>query len=330
VRPGTLLRWGSTVLLVGLLVAGCAGAGGAGSTTAPAITVGALTGPTGMGLAPLMAGQPPSAGPAITVTLYATPDEITPQLVNGTLPLATIPVNLAAVLHAKTSGQIQLAAVNTRGVLYVVAKGAAATTIHGIGDLAGRTVWSTGAGTTPQYVMDDLLRGAGVTADVQYLSAATEVAARLAAAPDGIAVLPEPYVTTLMAKDPAIVPVIDLTTAWAQAHPDSGLVTGALVVNRAWADAHPDLFTDFLTRYQASIAFAVDHPDQAGPMVAAAGIVPDATTATAALPRCHLVYLTGAEARAAVQGYLSVLFAANPAAVGGTMPGDDFYRTLPG
>jgi len=318
-------------LITCLLLAGCTAQPGTPAAQQP-IAVGGMTGPTGMGLAPLMAGQPtPGTGPAISVTLYPSADQITPQLVNGTLPLATIPVNLAAVLHAKTGGAVQLAVVNTLGVLYVVAKGPAASSVHSIADLAGRTIWSTGQATTPQYVLDDLLANAGVagSVDVQYLSAATEVAARLAAADAGIAILPEPYVTTVMAKDPAVVTVIDLTQAWAAAHPDSQLVTGALVVQKAWADNNPDLFAGFMVRYEDSIRFAIGHPDQAGPMIAAAGIVPDAATATAALPRCHLAYLAGAQARTAVSAYLQVLFAADPQSVGGAVPGDDFYRPVP-
>jgi len=341
-------RWGGVAVRVlvgviaGVLLTGCAsrpvtsptsGATPTTGATAAALAVGGMTGPTGMGLAPLMAGQGTStAGPAIAVTLYPSADQITPQLVNGSLPLATVPVNLAAVLYAKTKGAVQLAAVNTLGVLYVVAKGSAATSVRSVADLAGKTVWSTGQGTTPQYVMDDLLTQAGVsgTVDVQYLSAASEVAARLVAADSGIAVLPEPYVTTVMAKDKGIEPVIDLTQAWAAVHSTSPLVTGALVVQRAWADAHPDLYAGFLQQYRASIQFAIDHPDEAGPMIAAAGIVPDAATAAAALPRCHLTYLDGSDARTAVSSYLQVLFAANPQSVGGALPGDDFYRPVTG
>ena len=318
-------------MALAVALAGCAPgapATPAGSAQVAHVAVAGMKGPTGMGLAQLMDAQstPAPGAPVFDVTLSGSADAITPKLVDGSVPIATVPVNLAAVLYAKTGGQVQLAAVNTLGVLHVVAKGPAAASVRSVADLAGQKVWSTGRGTTPQYVFDHLLARAGVAGkvDVEYLSEASEVAARLAAADAGVAVLPEPYVTTVIAKDPAIKPVVDLTQAWS----DDGsaqLVTGALVVNKAWAAAHGEQFAAFLSAYQASIQYTTDDPAAAGALIAKAGIVPDAALAAQAIPRCHLVYLDGAQARTAVQGYLEVLHAANPDSVGGALPGDDFY-----
>ena len=42
---------------------------------------------------------------------------------------------------------------------------------------------------------------------------------------------------------------------------------------------------------------------------------------------CNIVCLTGDELKADASAYLQVLFDADPAAVGGALPGDDFYWT---
>ena len=331
-RVGRVARLAVAAVLAAVSLGCAATAPPATPTPTPTrLAVAGLRGPTGIGLAPLVTGAVGAgAGVTFEVTLYGNADEITPQLVTGTLPLATVPVNLAAVLYAKTDGRVQLAAVNTLGVLYVVAKGAPADQIHSLADLAGRVVWSTGKGTTPEYVMAHLLERAGLAGgvDVQYLSEAAEVASRLVATDSGVAVLPEPYLTAVLAKDATIVPVIDLTQAWAQYHPDSPLVTGALVVNRDWAQANPDLFEVFTEYYEEAIRFTVADPGQAAAGIAQVGILPDAATAEQAIPRCHLVFLTGAEARTAVDGYLRLLYEADPVSVGGTLPGDDFYRAV--
>ena len=335
IRPASRVLVG-LVGLVGLAgtLGGCADAPAAVPGTsqgpAPRVAVAGMKGPTGMGLAKLMdaaASPVPGASVVFDVTLYGSADAITPKLVDGSVPIATVPVNLASVLYAKTGGQVQLAAVNTLGVLHVVAKGPAASSVHSVADLAGLTVWSTGKGTTPEYVLNHLLAKAGVAdqVKVEYLSEASEVASRLVAADSGVAVLPEPYVTTVTAKDPSVVPVLDLTQAWTDSGAATQLVTGALVVNKSWAAAHGPQFAAFLSAYEASIKFAVDDPSAAGALIAKAGIVPDAGVATTAIPRCHLVYLTGDQARTAVLGYLEVLHAANPASVGGTLPDDGFF-----
>ena len=55
------------------------------------------------------------------------------------------------------------------------------------------------------------------------------------------------------------------------------------------------------------------------------GVVAKAAIAKKALPNCNIVCLTGEELKADVSGYLQVLYDADPAAVGGTLPGEDFY-----
>ncbi len=74
-----------------------------------------------------------------------------------------------------------------------------------------------------------------------------------------------------------------------------------------------------------STEFTNDHPAQAAPLIVEAGIVPSAQIAVAAIPFCHIVDINGAELQTTLCGYLSVLFGADPASVGGSLPGDDFY-----
>ncbi|MDR1237176.1 MAG: ABC transporter substrate-binding protein [Propionibacteriaceae bacterium] len=319
------------------LLAGCATGGG--NTVQPSPTdpsyapveekVAALKGPTGMGLAWMMSqenaeySQQKHPGYLYSLSLHGTADEITPDLVSGKLKLACLPVNLAAVLYSKGAG-IKLAAVNTLGVLHVVSKG---VPVSSLADLAGQTVLSTGKGTTPEYVLSYLLakNGLDTKVKVEYLSEASEVATRIAAADTAIAVLPEPYVTTVTSKDPAVKVAIDLSVEWDKVSPDSKLVTGALVVQDSFTKDAPEALAGFLSEYQVSIDYTNAHPDEAGAAIAEFGIVPTAQVAAAAIPRSHLTLLTGADAKQAVSGYLQVLYEANPAAVGGSLPGDDFY-----
>ena len=50
-----------------------------------------------------------------------------------------------------------------------------------------------------------------------------------------------------------------------------------------------------------------------------------AAVAKVAIPNCNLTYMDGDEMKAAIQGYLQVLYDANPKSVGGSMPDDGFY-----
>ncbi|GEL93965.1 ABC transporter substrate-binding protein [Cellulomonas composti] len=291
-----------------------------------------LKGPTTMGLVELMdeAAQG-TARHDYQVTVYGTPDEVLPKILQGDVDVALVPANLASVLYAKTGGdggaKVKVAAINTLGVLQVLEAG---DTVHAVADLRGHTILSTGKGASPQYVLEHVLTEAGLdpTKDVtiEYLSEATEVAARLAATPGAVAVLPQPYATVVTKQAEGVRVAIDLTDAWADVTP-SRLVTGVVVVRTPFLAEHRAAFDEFLADYRASTQFTNEHPDEAGALIAAAGIVPAAAVATAAIPASHVTYIDGADLRTDLDGYLAVLFAANPASVGGALPGDDFYYT---
>ena len=167
-------------------------------STADPVRIAGLKGPTTMGLVNLLPMQEDgTANLSYDLQLYGTADEIVPLLTKGELDMAAIPANLAATLYQKTEGAIQVMAVNTLGVLYVVEKG---DTVQSVADLKGRTILSTGKGTTPEYVLRYILAQNGIDPDndvtIEFYSEATEVTAQMAVAGDAIAVLPQPYVTS--------------------------------------------------------------------------------------------------------------------------------------
>lgn len=262
--------------------------------------------------------------------MYGAADEIVPLLVKGELDAAAVPANLAATLYQKTSGAVEVACINTLGVLYVVELG---NNIQSVEDLKGATILSTGKGTTPEYVLRYVLAQNGIDPDrdvtIEYLSEATEVAARLTTPSTDsqtlVAMLPQPFVTSVVAQSEGGVRVaLDMNEEW-QKVAGSKLVTGVLVVRKDAVEADPEAFAGFLNGYEASVETA--NTDLAGTaaLCEAYGIVAKAALAEKALPACNIVFETGDEMKADLQNYFQVLYDADPASVGGQLPGDDFY-----
>ena len=287
-----------------------------------------LKGPTTMGMVKLMSDA--EAGEThqdYQVTMYGAADEVVPLLVKGDIDLAAIPANLAANLYNQTEGKVQVAAINTLGVLYVVTTG---DDVKSVEDLKGKTVYSTGKGTTPEYVLNYILKENGIDPEkdltVEYKSEATEVAAALQAADEGvIAVLPQPYVTAAQSQIEGLNVALNLTEEWNKVSTDSDLVTGVLVASTEFIEQNEAAFEEFLKDYQASIEWVNSNTADAAELVANYGIVAKAPLAQKALPACNITYVDGAEMKTKLSGYLQVLFDQNPKAVGGAMPGDDFY-----
>ena len=297
-------------------------------STTDALRIAGLKGPTTMGLVNLLSMEEDgTASMDYDLQLYGAADEIVPLLMKGELDMAAIPANLAATLYQKTNGGIQAVAVNTLGVLYVVEQG---DTVQSMADLKGRTILSTGKGTTPEYVLRYLLNANGIDPDkdvtIEYYSEATEVTAQMATTEDAIAVLPQPYVTAAGLQDETLRVALNLTEEWNKVA-DTQLITGVTVVRKEYAEEHPDVVAAFLTDYAKSVEAANTDLDGTAALCEEQGVVAKAAIAKKALPNCNIVCLTGDELKADASAYLQVLFDADPAAVGGALPGDDFYWT---
>ncbi len=297
------------------------------TTEKTVIRVGSLKGPTTMGIVKLMKDD--EAGISVNdyeFTMSGTADEIVPLLVKGELDVALVPCNLASVLYNNTKGAIQVAGINTLGVLYVVEAG---DTIQTVEDLRGQTIYSTGKGTTPEYGLNYVLGMNDIdpTRDVtvEFKSEATEVAAALANGSATIAVLPQPFVTATMMQNENLRIALSLTEEWSKVNEESAMLTGVAIVRKAFAEENPEAVKNFLTEYAASTEYVNANAAEASHWIAELGIFAKAPLAEKAIPACNIVMITGEEMKTKVSGYLTALFDQNPAAVGGALPDDAFY-----
>lgn len=323
-----------------LALAGCgaqkaADAGDEGKKDAAAepvaVRAAALKGPTAMGLVKFMSEV--DAGNLkdedYSFQIVASADEVAPLISKSEVDIAAVPANLASVLYNKTSGAVRVIAVNTLGVLYICELG---DTVNTVADLRGKTIFSAGKGATPEYALEYVLRANGLdpTVDVtiEWKSEHAECVAALAQDATAIAMLPQPFVTTAQAKNDQIRVALDLNQEWAAACEAEGrdgkLITGVAVVRSEFADAHPEAVDAFLGHYRESVEFVNANTDEAAALVGGYDIVPEAV-AKKALPACNITFVDGADMKAQLSGYLEVLADQNADAVGGKLPGDDFY-----
>ncbi len=303
------------------------------------VRVASLKGPTTIGLVQMMdttsgipTGEEEAPGEAeegsgITYfyTISASPDEVLPMIVQGTADIALVPANAGSVLYNKTNGKVQAIDINTLGVLYVVTGDASITKLA---DLAGKTVYISGKGSSPEYVLNYLLDATGIAdqVTVEWKSEHAEVAAVLASDPNAVGILPQPFVTVTLVQNEALSAPIDLTQAWDEVVKDgSRSVTGITVVRADFAAEHPAAVADFLERHAASVEAVNADPAAAAELVVKAGIIEKAPIAQKAIPGCNIVCITGDDMKDALSGYLQVLSDADASSVGGALPADDFY-----
>lgn len=326
------------LLLVASLVAACGSGEGNGNgtvdppdngdaTSSVTFNIASLKGPTTMGMVKLMKdGEAEETANHYNFEIYGTADEIVPKLIMGDIDIALLPCNLASVLYNKTEGNVQIAAINTLSVLYVVESG---DSIHSVQDLVGKTVYSTGKGTTPEFAFNYILKENGIDPEkdltIEYKSESTEIAALLQEKDEAIAVLPQPYISTVMMQNDKVRMALSFNDEWNKVNTKSSMVTGVLLVRKDFIQENEEAFLAFLDEYKASTEYVNANMEEAAQWIEEYGIVAKAAVAVKALPDSSIVYIDGSDMKAKIQGYLEVLFAANPESVGGALPGDDFY-----
>lgn len=289
------------------------------------VRVAALKGPTAMGMAQMITTAQGDEASVYNFNIAASADEITPQLIQGNLDIAAVPANLAAVLYNNTQGAVKVLAINTLGVLYIVERG---DSVQSVADLRGKTIYSAGKGSTPEFALNYILQENGLdpTEDVtiEYKSEHTECLAAILQDETAVAMLPQPFATTAQTKAEDMRIALDLTAEWDKLTQESSMITGVVVARSAWLEENPEAAATFMADYQASVEYVNANTAEAAEMIGNLDIV-TAEVAEKALPYCNITYIAGTEMQQKLSGYLNVLFEQDAASVGGKLPDDAFY-----
>lgn len=316
-----------SLAMTGVLLTGC----GSNKASEEKITVkvGALKGATTLGLLPLQdKAANGGANENYEFSMMTAADELLPLMIKGELDIALLPSNVASVLYQKTNGGVTVIDINTLGVLYMVSGD---SSISSVADLAGKTIYLTGKGTTPDYVLHYILNGNGIDADqdctLEYRSEATEVAALLAENSDAIGLLPQPFVTAACAQNDALSVIMDMNAEWEKLQGENGsrLVTGVTVVRNEFLQEHENAVAAFMEEHKASAESMNTDVENGAKLAVASEIIAKEPIALKAIPKCNITYIDGNEMKQALSGYLQVLYEQNPESVGGALPQDDFY-----
>ena len=290
-----------------------------------------LSGPTGVGAAKLIADN--DAGLTTNHYEYVVANDNN-ELVAGltsaepTFDIATVASNMAVNLYNRTDGGVKIIALGTQGVLHILESGGNET-IHSVEDLAGKTIYATGQGANPEYILRYLLEQNGLDPDTDVtlvFAEPAEITQRLMTGEAEVAMLPVPAATAAIIQGGGqIRQAIDVTEAWNELNSGSQLIMTAVVARTQFIEEHPEAVAAFLEEYEASINYVNANPEEVSQTIADLGITPSAAIAQQAIPQCHLVYIDGADMVSSISDYFMVLYSIDPSSVGGALPDDAIY-----
>ena len=308
----------AVLLSIVALFSGCA------KEEAPVIKIAALAGPSGMGMTKIIDDD----SGKYEVTMLTAPDQILPKVINKEADICALPSNVASMLYNKTEKQIKVLSITTTGVLYILENG---DTIGSLEDLRGKTIYSSGQGASPEYVLNEILlasNGIDPATDLEivYVPEHATLANMLAAGEAQIALLPEPFVSVTTAKNADINVQIDMSSEWENLFGEgTKMPIGVAIVQRDFLEKYPEAVEQFMEDYKSSVDFVNSDIDAAAELIAEQSILPSAAIAKNAIPRSGVSFIIGADLEKVLGKYLEVLNNYNPSSIGGTLPDEDFY-----
>ena len=291
------------------------------------MNIACITGPTGVGMTQLMKlAEEKKTANNYTFTVASSPDEITGKILTGEINVASIPTNLAAKLYKKSEGKLVMLAANTLGTLSIIENG---DSVNSFADLKGKTIYSTGEGSNPEYILRYLLNANGIDPDkdvtINFFASPDQLTAALIAGNADIALVPEPAATTVLIKKDTLRRALVINDEWDKAAESGNIVMGCIVALKSYVEENKTQVDKFLNEYESSIKYVNANVEDAAALCESYGIIPAAAIAKAAIPNCNITFIAGKEMKNSIAGYFNVLFEADKTSIGGALPGDDFY-----
>lgn len=288
------------------------------------LTLASLNGPSSMALIKLIDSLDSDSHAGLKADILDEPLLVRKMMLEGSADFAILPTTMAAILYNKGL-DYRLIAIPVWGSLYLFG---ADTTIGGWEDLRGKRVNVMARGMTPDVLFRYLLEKNGIRPEADIVldysyPTHIELANAVAAGQAELAVLSEPLVSMVAAKNINIHPILDLNTEWERTTGIAMAQTALLAKGHIIRD-NPELVERVIDACRKSVEWVNTNPDSAASLIVGYGILPDVQTAMASIPRSHMDFKSAGDISAEIEAYLSIFFNMEPDIIGGKIPDEAF------
>lgn len=285
-----------------------------------------IKGPTGMGLAPILKEEKEAGDiPKLTIDITEQPTDVSQAIIEGQAYMAAMPSNMAAIANTKIEGGLKILAINTVGNIHLYGRDKEVKNLEALKD---KTIYLSGKGGTPEYVLREVLKQAGLDAEkdlkLEFKATHAESVAALEKDEAAVALLPQPFATVAVGKIENLDKIIDLNEVWAEYHPNSAIITGVIAIRNDVLEIREPSVKDFLERYKESIEKVNKNPADAAKLIEEFDIL-KADIAEKAIPESGIQYIDGKEMQEKLTAFYNVLHEQNPETVGGEVPAEDIF-----
>ncbi len=248
-------------------------------------------------------------------------DPLVAAFTSETSQVIVAPTNLGATLYQKEV-PYQLVATLVWGNLYLISNEELT-----FDDLSGRKITAFGQGSTPDIVLQTILKEKGLldSVEIEYLASVSDVQSMFAAGEIDVAVIAEPSLSVLKTKVDEVNVVVDFQEQWGELYGVTSYPQASLFVHKDLIENHSEVIEPLLAQIETSVDFANQSPTEMAKEAIETGLEIPEPIIAASTPNSNLIFKMAEEAKEEIQLYLEKLYEFDPKTVGGALPNDDFY-----
>lgn len=241
-------------------------------------------------------------------SIQKTTDLLLSELMKGEADLAIVPSNLALQVYKKDLGY-KVSATIGWGSLYLVST----EDISNISELEGCEVYNTGKGLTPDIVFKNILLSNNVNEEkieFSYVGAASEIAPLLISGQAKYAVVPEPVLSTVMAKNSNIKIVLNLNDEWAKINNvEKGYPQSTLLIKEEFYNKIKDTnaYDKLIEAFSESEKWVVDNPQLAAEKCEELGITVNKNVINESIKNSNLNFTKIEDSEEEYETYFSII-----------------------
>jgi len=266
------------------------------------------------------------------------PDQLRVMTLDGKADVLAMPVNVAANLYNR-GAKLRLLNVSAWGILWIVSRD---PKVHTLKDLVGKEIAMPFRGDMPDIVFSLLAEREGIDPrkemSLRYVASPIDAMQLLLLRRVDHALLAEPAVSMALRKSgsfpvslvaPELYRAIDLQQEWKHAFGGDARIPQAGIAVLGPVRDSPDAIARIAGAYRSGLVWCQANAKACGEIVAKQVPMLSAEAIADAIGHGHMEAVTAREARPALESLFQLLLQKSPGLVGGKLPPDDFYASLP-
>ncbi len=261
----------------------------------------------------------------IEYSIESAPENIVSEVLKGEADIAIVPSNVAATQYNKNSG-FCIAGTVGWGSMYLVSTDGEKK----IEELKNQEVYNIGKGLTPDLIVRSLLKDNNVNADTDvnfsYVSGVTELAPLVIAGKTKYAVMPEPAVSQVLAKNNKAKIIANLNEEWKKINSSEyGYPQSTVIVKKELIKEDKEFVEKFLNKLKESCDFAAEKNSELPDYCQTIGVSTNKSVILTSMERANINYTPIKDCYEEYNTYFNKLKELDASTIGGKVPDEEIF-----